>query len=82
MIPHAATLSALIAMAKLPMAAFALGVARSIGLLQILPLSTRLGLTGMHRAGVAGALALLLLPLLMAQLAAAPISHCSPPRRA
>lgn len=74
MIPHAATLSALIAMAKLPMAAFALGVARGIGLLQILPLSTRLGLTGMHRAGVAGALTLLLLPLLMAQLAAAPPS--------
>jgi type III secretion protein T len=72
MTPQAATLSALIGMAKLPLAAFALGVARGLGLLQILPLSTRLGLTGMHRAAVAGAFALLLLPLLMAQLAAAP----------
>ena len=74
MIPDTAVLSALIGAAKLPMAAFALGVARGIGLLQILPLSTRLGLTGMHRAGVAGAVALLLMPLLMAQLAAAPPS--------
>jgi len=65
-------LSALIASAKLPLSAFALGVARSIGLLQILPLSTRLGLTGMHRAGVAGALSLLFLPLLMTQLGNAP----------
>jgi len=65
-------LSALIASAKLPLSAFALGVARGLGLLQILPLSTRLGLTGMHRAGVAGAFSLLLLPLLTAQLGNAP----------
>jgi type III secretion protein T len=52
----------LLAMAKLPLAAFALGVARCLGLLQILPLSSRLGLTGMHRAAVAGTLALFLLP--------------------
>jgi type III secretion protein T len=71
---HAAVLSGLIGMAKLPLAAFALAVARGLGLLQILPLATRLGLTGMHRAGVAGALALLLLPMLMGQLAAAPPS--------
>ena len=66
------TLSALIASAKLPLSAFALGVARGLGLLQILPLSTRLGLTGLHRAGVAGAFSLLLLPLLTAQLGSAP----------
>jgi len=65
-------LSALIASAKLPLSAFALGVARGLGLLQILPLSSRLGLTGMHRAGVAGTFSLLLLPLLMAQLGSAP----------
>ena len=64
--------SALIVMAKLPLAAFALGTARGFGLLQILPLSTRLGLTGMHRAAVAGALALLLLPMLMVQLGPTP----------
>lgn len=69
-----ATPSALIALAKLPLAAFALGVARGLGLLQILPLSTRLGLTGLHRAAVAGALALLLLPLLMTQLGPIPPS--------
>ena len=74
MTPHTATLSALIGLAKLPLSAFALGVARGMGLLQILPLSTRLGLTGMHRAGVAGAITLLLLPMLIAQLAAAPPS--------
>jgi type III secretion protein T len=74
MIPHGMMLSALIALARVPMAAFALGVARGLGMLQILPLSTRLGLTGMHRAGVAGALALFLLPMLMAQLAASPPS--------
>ena len=72
--PSATVLSALAGAAKLPLAAFALGVARGIGLLQILPLSTRLGLTGMHRAGVAGALALLLTPLLITQLAASPPS--------
>ncbi len=77
MMSHPAALSALIAAAKLPMAAFGLGVARSLGLLQILPISTRLGLQGMHRACVAGALALLLLPLLMSQLAAAPLDGAS-----
>jgi type III secretion protein T len=54
---------------KLPLEAFGLGIARGIGLLQILPFSTRLGLTGMHRAGVAGAMSLLLTPMLVAQLA-------------
>ncbi len=74
MTPATTVLSALIGAAKLPLAAFALGVARGIGMLQILPLSTRLGLTGMHRAAVAGALALLLAPLLVTQLAASPPS--------
>lgn len=73
MIPTTTVLSALLGAVKLPLAAFALGVARGIGLLQILPLSTRLGLTGMHRACVAGALALLMVPLLMTQLAASPL---------
>jgi type III secretion protein T len=72
--PHAMTLTALITMARSPMAAFSLGIARGLGLLQILPISSRLGLLGMHRAAVAAAVALLLLPLLMAQLAAAPPS--------
>jgi type III secretion protein T len=73
MIPQIATLSALIAMVKLPMAAFSLGIARGLGLLRILPISTRLGLQGMHRASIAAALALLLLPLLMTQLATTPL---------
>lgn len=68
------SLAAILALAKVPLAAFGLGVARGLGLLQILPLSTRLGLTGMHRAGVAGALSLLLLPLLMTQLATASLT--------
>ena len=55
-----------------PSRRFALRLARRFGLLPGPPLATRLGLTGVDRAGVAGALTLLLLPLLMAQLAPAP----------
>ena len=61
-------LSEMLLSTKLPFAAFALGIARCLGLLQILPLSNRLGLTGMHRTIVAAALAMLLLPTILAQI--------------
>ncbi len=59
---------ALISAARLPMAAFGLGFARCLGLTMILPLTTRLGLTGMHRAGVSAALSLFMMPLLLSQM--------------
>lgn len=59
----------LLPLAKLPLAAMGLGTARGIGMLQILPLSNRLGLRGMHRTAVAVALAFLMLPMVMGQLA-------------
>jgi type III secretion protein T len=68
MSPHSDLISVLLGMVKLPLAAFGLGVARCLGLLQILPISTRLGLRGMHRAGVAAALSMIVLPWLTAQL--------------
>lgn len=72
MMPTATVLATVIGGTQLPLAAFSLALARGIGLLQILPLSTRLGLTGMHRTGVAGALALLMVPMLVPQLGATP----------
>ena len=62
-------------LAKLPLAALGLGTARGIGMLQILPLSNRLGLRGMHRTAVAVALAMLTLPLLMRQLTPADLGQ-------
>ncbi len=62
------SLADLLLTTKLPFAAFALGMARCLGLLQILPLSNRLGLTGMHRTIVAAALAMVLLPTIVAQI--------------
>ena len=61
-------LSEMLITAKLPAAAFALGIARCLGLLQILPLSNRLGLTGMHRTIVAAALTMVMLPAILDQL--------------
>jgi type III secretion protein T len=46
-------------------AAWGLGFARVLGLLVIVPVSTRIGLRGLLRASVAGALAVLLLPGLL-----------------
>lgn len=66
--PHPAPYFLLLGMTKVPLAAFGLGLARCLGLLQILPISTRLGLRGMHRAGVATALSMIMLPSLMQQL--------------
>jgi type III secretion protein T len=64
----------ILASAKMPLAAFGLGLARALGLLQILPVATRLGLTGMHRAGIGAALTLVCLPLLLQQLHPADIT--------
>ncbi len=58
----------MLAYARLPMAAFGLGFARCLGLLQILPVATRLGLTGLHRGAVAGALSLVTFPLVLDQI--------------
>ena len=69
---HPEALTGLIGFAKLPLAAFGLGLARSFGLMQILPVTNRLGLTGMHRAGAASALALMMLPALLPAVEAAP----------
>ena len=55
-------------MARLPLAAFGLGLARCVGLLQILPIATRLGLTGLHRGAVAAAFSLVTLPLVLNQI--------------
>ncbi len=55
------------------LAALALATARMLGLLLILPLSTRLGLTGLLRGGVALALALPVAPALLGPLLAAPV---------
>ncbi len=66
--PHPVPLFLVLGMAKVPLAAFGLGLARCMGLLQILPISTRLGLRGMHRTGVAAALSMVMLPGLMQQL--------------
>lgn len=56
------------------LAALALSSARMLGLLSILPLSTRLGLTGLLRGGVALALALPVAPALLPALHADPVS--------
>jgi type III secretion protein T len=72
--PLSAAVSAVLGEARLPLAAFGLSMARLLGLLQILPISSRLGLHGMHRAGVAAGLSLPLLPLVLGQLAAADLS--------
>jgi type III secretion protein T len=66
--------AALLDAAKLPLAAFGLGLARALGMLQILPVATRLGLTGMHRGALAAALSLVCLPVLLQQLQAADIT--------
>jgi type III secretion protein T len=71
--PHADTLTALLQDGKVPLAAFGLAMARCLGLLQILPLASRLGLQGFHRAGVAAALSLLMLPVIMPEIAASPV---------
>ena len=63
---------ALIGQAGPLLAAMALASARMLGLLLILPLSTRLGLTGLLRGGVA--LALPVAPALLGPLLAAPAS--------
>ena len=60
---------------KMPLAALGLATARGVGMLQILPLSNRLGLRGMHRTAVAVALALLMVPLVMQQLAPADLAE-------
>ena len=60
------------AAAKMPLAGFGLAFARTLGLLQILPVATRLGLRGLHRGGVAAALALPAVPLVLHQLGGAP----------
>ena len=65
------TFSALAALAGLPLAAFGLGFARAVGLLQILPIASRLGLRGLHRGGAAVALALPATPLILHQLGGA-----------
>lgn len=57
----------LITLGKLPLAAFGLGLARCLGLLQIIPITTRLGLTGMHRAAVAATLSLVSVPVILQQ---------------
>ena len=67
-------LSVALGEARVPLAAFALCLARLLGLLQLLPLSTRLGLTGLHRAGVAAGLTLPLLPMVIPQLQGADLS--------
>ena len=56
-----------------PLEAFGLAIARGLGLLLLLPISTRLGLTGTHRTAVAAAIGLPLVPMLASQLAAAPV---------
>jgi len=56
-----------------PLEAFGLAIARALGLLLLLPISTRLGLTGTHRTAVAAAMGLPLVPMLASQLAAAPV---------
>lgn len=58
---------------KGPLEAFGLAIARGLGLLLLLPISTRLGLTGTHRTAVAAAMGLPLVPLLANQLAATPV---------
>ena len=55
------------------LSALALASARMLGLLLILPLSTRLGLTGLLRGGVALALALPVAPALLPLLLASPV---------
>ena len=65
--------ASILASAKMPLAAFGLGLARLLGMLQILPVATRLGLTGLHRGGIAAALTLVCLPLLLQQLQPADI---------
>ncbi len=65
---------ALVSQAGVLLAALGLATARMFGLLSILPLSTRLGLTGLLRGGVAIALALPLAPTLVAGLQAQPIA--------
>lgn len=56
---------ALLEAGRLPLSALALATARLLGLLAILPLASRLGLTGFLRAGVAIGLALPVVPLLL-----------------
>ncbi len=55
------------------LSAMALATARMLGLLLILPLSTRLGLTGLLRGGVALALALPVAPSLLPRMLASPV---------
>jgi type III secretion protein T len=64
----ASALNALSALVRIPLAAFGIGFARMFGLLLILPMSTRLGLRGLQRAGVAAALSCLIVPALVPQL--------------
>ena len=65
MMQQGEALPGLLGAVALPMAAFGLAMARCLGLLQILPIATRLGLRGMHRAGVAAALSVLLVPMIL-----------------
>jgi type III secretion protein T len=66
--------AAMLGAVKLPLAAFGLGLARALGMLQILPVATRLGLTGLHRGGLAAALSLICLPVLLQQIQPADIT--------